>query len=91
MTCFSKITVFLAVAVLLGASGTNPQGHGGVSPQDVWTCPSSYPIKGNFTTYSGEPCIYHMPSGRVYPKTKPERCYGTEDDAQKDGCRRCKR
>ncbi len=45
------------------------------------------PIKGNFTTYSGEPCIYHPPGGKFYGKTKPERCYATGDDARQDGCR----
>jgi hypothetical protein len=59
--------------------------------QDAWACPPSHPIKGNFTTYSSEPCIYYMPGGQFYSKTKPERCYATEEDAQKDGCRRSKR
>jgi len=63
----------------------------GVPPQDAWTCPLTHPIKGNFTTYSGERCIYHMRGGQYYSKTKPERCYATEDDAVKDGCRRSKR
>lgn len=53
--------------------------------------PVTHPIKGNFTAYSGEPCIYHVPGGGFYTKTKPERCYATEADAVKDGCRRSKR
>src|SRR2546429_7392852 len=28
----------------------------GVPPESAWTCPSSHPIKGNFTTSSGERC-----------------------------------
>jgi hypothetical protein len=68
-----------------------PQPRAGVRPQDQWTCPTTYSIKGNFTTYSGERCIYHMPDGQFYDKTKPERCYATEDDATQDGCRRSKR
>jgi hypothetical protein len=91
MTSVSKITRLLPLAALLGIAGANPRGRGGVPPQDVWSCSPSHPIKGNFTTYSGEPCIYHIPGGRLYPKTKPERCYVTEDDAQQDGCRRSKR
>jgi hypothetical protein len=47
--------------------------------KDAWTCPLTHPIKGNFTTYSGERCIYHMKGGQFYGKTKPERCYATED------------
>jgi hypothetical protein len=50
----------------------------------------SHPIKGNFTTRSGEPCIYHVPGGEFYDKTKPERCYVSETDAVRDGCRRSK-
>ncbi len=63
----------------------------GVPPQDAWRCPLTHPIKGNFTTHSGERCIYHMQGGQFFDKTKPERCYATEADAVKDGCRRSKR
>ena len=55
----------------------------GVEPTDSWTCPTTHPIKGNFTTYSGERCIYHMPAGEFYGRTKPERCYGTEEEDRK--------
>jgi len=67
------------------------QGRPGAPPQDAWNCPPTHPIKGNFTTYSGERCIYHMQGGEFFGKTKPERCYATEADAVKDGCRRSKR
>jgi len=67
------------------------QGRPGVEAQDAWTCPTTHPIKGNFTTYSGERCIYHMPGGQFYDKTKPERCYAAEEEARQDGCRRSKR
>lgn len=63
----------------------------GIHPLDGWRCPRAQPIKGNFTTYSGEPCIYHVPGGQLYVKTKPETCYATEADARQDGCRRSKR
>ena len=63
----------------------------GVPPKDAWTCPTTSPIKGNFTTSSGERCIYHMPGGQFYGKTKPERCYETEEEARQDGCRRSRR
>jgi hypothetical protein len=53
-----------------------------VPPKEAWACPAPQPIKGNFTTYSRERCIYHMPDGHFYyGKTNPERCYATEADA----------
>jgi hypothetical protein len=73
------------------ASTENQGGRPGVPPQSAWTCPLSQPIKGNFTTYSGERCIYHIVGGQFYGKTKPERCYATEVEAEQDGCRRSKR
>jgi len=77
----------LVPSATLGQAQSRP----GVPPQDARTCPLTHPIKGNFTTYSGERCIYHMKGGQFYGKTKPERCYATEADAVKDGCRRSKR
>lgn len=73
------------------AEAQQPQGRPGVPPQDASTCPLTYPIKGNFTTSSSERCIYHMQGGDFFGKTKPERCYATEADAVRDGCRRSKR
>lgn len=63
---------------------------GQVPPQSVWACPLTHPIKGNFTTPSGEPCIYHVPGGEFYDRTKPERCYVSEAQAVRGGCRRSK-
>jgi hypothetical protein len=51
----------------------------------------THPIKGNFTTYSGERCIYHAPGGAFYGKTKPERCYTSDEEARQDGCRASRR
>ncbi len=58
----------------------------GALPVSAWDCPLTHPIKGNFTTYSGERCIYHVRGGRFYNKTKPEKCYATPQDAKADGC-----
>ena len=55
-----------------------------VEPTDG-QCPIDHPIKGN--SNSG---IYHVPGGRFYDRTVPERCYATEDDAVADGYRRAK-
>jgi hypothetical protein len=60
-------------------------------PPDGGDCPWTHPVKGNFTTYSGERCIYHTPGGEFYGKTRPERCYVTEYDAWQDGCRATRR
>jgi hypothetical protein len=83
------ILAILVLAASTAAAQTLPRP--GVPPQDVWTYPLTHPIKGNFTTYSGERCLYHMKGGQFYGKTKPERCYATEGDAVEDGCRRSKR
>ncbi len=48
-------------------------------------CPVGYPIKGN-----DDSGIYHVPGGRFYERTIPERCYANEDDAIADGYRRSK-
>ena len=84
-----RLLAMLALTVSTALAQTSPRP--GVPPQDVWTCSLTHPIKGNFTTYSGERCIYHMKGGQFYGKTKPERCFATEEDAVKDGCRRSKR
>ena len=63
----------------------------GVAPVSAWDCPSTHPIKGNFTTYSGERCIYHVRGGQFYNRTKPEECYASAADARADGCRASKR
>lgn len=55
-----------------------------VAPVDG-RCPDGYPIKGNDN--SG---IYHVPGGRFYERTVPERCYADEADAIADGYRRAK-
>jgi hypothetical protein len=87
---FGYVASFAANLTSQG-SATAQRGVPGVEPINAWTCPLTHPIKGNFTTYSGEPCIHHVPSGEFYDKTKPERCYATEQEARAGGCRRSKR
>ena len=48
-------------------------------------CPDGYPIKANDN--SG---IFHVPGGRFYERTVPERCYADAHDAEADGYRRAK-
>ncbi|MGE0474831.1 MAG: hypothetical protein AB7P17_14450 [Nitrospirales bacterium] len=63
----------------------------GIPPGAFGDCPETHPIKGNFTTHSGERCIYHLPGQHFHRKTKAERCYATEDNARQDECRKSKR
>ncbi len=49
------------------------------------TVPEGYPIKAN-----SQSMIFHVPTGRFYERTKPERCYTTEAAAVADGYRRSK-
>lgn len=48
-------------------------------------CPDGYPVKGNDSSK-----IYHLPGGRFYARTVPERCYANEEDAIADGYRAAK-
>ena len=48
-------------------------------------CPPGYPIKANDNSH-----IYHVPGGRFYARPIAERCYATEEAAQRDGYRQAK-
>jgi hypothetical protein len=60
-------------------------------PSSTWVppidgaCPSGYPIKGNSNSR-----IYHVPGGRSYDRTVPERCYASAAGAEADGYRAAK-
>src|SRR3989442_9627929 len=65
MRRFTRLLV-LALCVSAAAvaqSRESPSGKYGAPPTDACTCPVTHPIKGNFTTYSGERCIYRLPGG----------------------------
>lgn len=55
-----------------------------VAPVDG-ACPDGYPVKANDNSR-----IFHVPGGRFYDRTIPERCYANADDALADGYRRAK-
>ena len=61
------------------------------TPASTWAdpvdgqCPDGYPIKANDN--SG---IYHVPGGRFYDRTVPERCYADAEAAEADGYRAAK-
>ena len=48
-------------------------------------CPSGFPIKAIDRSR-----IYHVPGGRFYERTIPERCYANQEDALADGYRAAK-
>ena len=53
-------------------------------------CPTTHPVKGDFTTSSSGGCTYRVPGGYFYRRIKPDRCYATVGDAQQEGCKRSK-
>ena len=66
------------------APTSSPASPAWVAPVDG-ACPDGYPIKANDN--SG---IFHVPGGRFYERTAPERCYADADAAEADGYRRAK-
>ncbi len=66
------------------ASSAGVDGSPWVEPVDG-QCPDGYPIKANDNSR-----IYHVPGGRFYDRTVPERCYARADDAAADGYRAAK-
>jgi hypothetical protein len=56
-----------------------------VPPLADGSCPDGYPVKANDN--SG---IFHVPGGRFYDRTTPERCYAEAGDAAADGYRPAK-
>lgn len=58
---------------------------GWVAPEPDGTCPVTHPVKANDN--SG---IFHVPGGRFYERTRPERCYASPESAAADGYRAAK-
>lgn len=56
-----------------------------VDALDDGSCPISHPIKAN-----DKSSIFHVPGGRFYDRTKPERCYADTEGAVADGYRQAK-
>ena len=73
------------VATPEAASATSAPTASWSEPSSDGSCPDGFPIKAN--DKSG---IFHVPGGRFYDRTKPERCYPTAEDALADGYRRAK-
>jgi hypothetical protein len=62
------------------------QQQASILPTGAYTCPSSHPIKGSFSTSAGGRCTFHSPGGESYSRAKPEMCYALPADAVADGC-----
>jgi len=54
-------------------------------PANDGTCPLTHPVKANDSSK-----IFHVPGGRFYDRTRPERCYATPEAATADGYRAAK-
>jgi hypothetical protein len=76
------------VALALGAAAVVAlaDGRPGVAPVDPWSCPPAHPIKGYVSAETGRR-VYYLPGGRFYEEASPERCYGDEAEAARDGSR----
>ena len=66
-----------------GPRRTPPPAPATASPRD---CPAGRPIKGNLP--SG---IYHRPGDRDYAATRPERCFESPAEAEREGFRPTRR
>jgi micrococcal nuclease len=49
-------------------------------------CPETHPIKAKLSSR-----IFHLPGMLAYDRTRPDRCYGTEEAADADGFTKAKR
>jgi hypothetical protein len=67
------------------ARSADQDAGGWANPLDDGSCPLDHPVKANDN--SG---IFHVPGGRFYDRTRPERCYSTPDAARSDGYRQAK-
>jgi hypothetical protein len=67
------------------ARSTDGVTGGWSAPLPDGSCPVGYSIKANDN--SG---IFHLPDGRFYARTKPERCYSNAEAAVAEGYRQAK-
>ena len=74
-----------------GDADTGGTGAGDAKGTATWVppvdgqCPDGYPIKANDSSR-----IFHVPGGRFYDRTIPERCYAEAEAALADGYRAAK-
>jgi hypothetical protein len=62
------------------------------APKVTWVeptggvCPASHPVKAKLSSK-----VFRTPDSPGYEASKPDRCYASEDDAQREGFREAKR
>lgn len=89
----ADVAIVTEPAAAAPAPAAAPDDHeeGDVAERATWLapvdgeCPQGYPIKANDSSH-----IFHVPGGRFYARTIPERCYADPADAERDGYRRAK-
>ena len=92
-TTFQPVADVADVVDATAAARVTPDDHeaGEVAERATWLapidggCPAGYPIKAKDSSH-----IFHVPGGRFYARTIPERCYADPADAERDGYRRAK-
>ena len=57
-----------------------------VEPEADGVCPGTHPIKAKLSSR-----IFHVPGGLSYLRTRPDRCYSTEEAALGDGLTKAKK
>ena len=65
------------------------QQQGSATSVAGYQCPTSHPIKGDFTG-TGASCVFHAPGSQSYEKIKPGKCYANPADAMADQCKAAK-
>ena len=86
----------LASSILASVTSTQPapssssasssaSSSSGWVPPALGACPDGYPVKAKQSSQ-----IYHVPGGRFYDRTVPDRCYADPAAAEADGYRASK-
>jgi hypothetical protein len=85
----------LTSSILASATPTQPSSPSSPSspassasgwvPPALGACPDGYPVKAKQSSQ-----IYHVPGGRFYDRTVPDRCYADPAAAEADGYRASK-
>jgi len=80
-----EVAVFEIVEVIGAEPSDEPTGEAAWVPPIDGQRPPGYPIKAKVASH-----IYHVPGGRSYDRTAPDRCYATSESAEQDGYRQAK-
>jgi hypothetical protein len=81
-----RVSFCVALALTTAFLTPGARSRPGVEPSTPWSCPDTHPIKGYVSAESGAR-VYHVPGGAFYEEASPERCYATDEEAQRDRSR----